>query len=538
MRRSPVLLSVLLCAAAVAAPAGAAPSQESLFMDDDQLLHSSDNHADRTLQELKDLGVDRLRLSLIWRNVAPDRQALTRPGSLTDPTDPRQYPAVEFDNLDHVLRVARRLGLDVLLNVRGGAPEWALGRYKNKPYGRDAYKPSPAQFAQFVQMVGRRYDGTYRDENQGGNPLPRVTAWSIWNEPNWGGLLQPQWQREKRTRQWRPFAPRHYRALYRAATDGLRRSGHGDDTILIGETAPLGSPKPGLQSHLRPARFLRELFCLDAGLRPMRPRVARRAGCDYGRRGPLPATGYAHHPYPVMAPPAQPTPDKEKIALADSARLKAILDAAAAAGRIPQGLPLWYTEFGYQTAPPDPFRGIALDTHARWLVEAERMTYEDPRVAAHAQFLLRDDDPQREYAPTHKNYWGTYQSGLQFADGTPKPAYAAYRFPLMAPARVAPGQPLELWGLLRPGANGTQQRIRIQWRARAEDQWSTLSDRAVSDFRGYFTEVLPAPQTGFYRFEWVQPPPTPRPGLLPGSAEEPPPPPPYPASEPLFVTVG
>ena len=44
-----------------------------------------------------------------------------------------------------------------------------------------------------MKAVGRRYSGTFRDENDSRAALPRVSFWSLWNEPNQGGWLTPQW---------------------------------------------------------------------------------------------------------------------------------------------------------------------------------------------------------------------------------------------------------------------------------------------------------------------------------------------------------
>ena len=531
----PGLLAVALAAACLMLPGTAhgAGSQESLFQDDDLLISALPQDADRTLAELKALGVDRLRLSIIWRNYAPEKPA---------GADPRRWRFERFDPVDHVMRMARRMGIEVLLNVRGGAPDWALG--KGAPSGRDGWRPSPHHFGEFVEMVARRYSGTYEDENQGGGALPRASAWSIWNEPNWSGHLQPQSVRIAGRRALVPVAGQLYRALHRAATAALDRTGHGGDIILIGETAPVGNEKGGELSHLKPLAFLRSLFCLDGGLRALSKARAKRLGCDFDRHGPLKATGFAHHPYSVTAAPGAGAPHPDDVTLADAGRLKTALDAAAAAGRVPRDLPLWYTEYGYQTSPPDPFRGIDLQTHARWLVEAERMTWSDPRVAAHAQFLLQDDEPRNGFAVTDQRHWATYQTGLRFLDGTPKPAMEAYRFPLQAPDRLAPGDPLELWGMVRPAANGIETRVRIQHRPGPDAAWRTLSERWVTDPRGYFTEVITAPAAGEYRFEWAQPDPAPRGSVVDeapeptGTSEPQPAPAADPASAPVAVAIG
>ena len=505
MRASVAAFLAVIAFAASGAAASASGTQESLFQDDDLLVHTEPNGADRHFDELKQLGVDRVRLSVIWRDFAPGADSETRPGNFTDASDPRQYDAREFDFLDHAIRKARQLGMGVLLNVRGDVPEWALGRrHDGSASNRNAYKPNTGAFAQFVQMLGRRYDGAYADENQGNAVLPRVDTWSIWNEPNWGGHLQPQSERSPLRRRLHTVSPWLYRRLYRAALDGLAKSGHGADTVLIGETAPVGNRKLGEQSHLRPARFMRDLFCLDSKRRPLSARLAKRAGCDFASRGPLRVSGWAHHPYTIVSPPGQPNPDRENITLADVARMKAILDAAAKAKRIPADVPIWYTEFGYQTTPPDPFRGVPLETQARWLMDAEYLTHRDPRVTALTQFLLRDDEPRTLYEATDPRYWGTYQTGLTFADGKPKPAYEAYKLPVHI-AAGAPGTPVELWGFVRPGQDGAAQRIRIQHRAPGAAEWSTLAERDITDRKGYFVESIADPRPGSYRFQWLGP---------------------------------
>ena len=509
---------VLVCALALWLPAaaGASGSQESIMQDDDLLMYSGAARADATLAELDNLGVDRVRVSIHWRNVAPERRS-----ALRDPTDPASYNPSEFDAIDHLVRQVQRHGISVLLTITGPAPSWAGG----------ITRPDRLAYSQFVEMLGRRWSGSYRDENQGRGVLPRITAWTVWNEPNWHSSLMPQWQSSRRGTR-RPFAPRLYRRLYRAAIAGLDRTGHGSDTILLGDTAPLGSSGKTDRSPLRPVVFLRELFCLHADGRPMTGATARRRDCDYDKRGPLKATGYAHHPYPVSVPPGTPGKDPLGLILGDSSRLAQILDQAAAAGRISPGLPIWYTEFGYQTRPPDPFKGVPLAQQAAYLVQAEKQTWADPRVAAHAQFLLRDDEPRGEFPEGDRRRWITWQSGLRMTDGSTKPAYESYRLPFYAPPQVAPNETLELWGMVRPADPGTTQRVTIQRRPNGSAQWETLGDVETADPHGYFTAKITSPQPGEYRFLWT--PPDARSTLLPVLPGTTPPQ----ASQPVSVRVG
>lgn len=519
----------IACALALTLPAaaGASPTQESLLQDDDQLMYNGPKAADRAFDELASLGVDRVRLSLHWGNVAPRKK-----GKLADPRDPASYDPSQFDGVDHALRAARQRGISVLLTITGHAPRWAV---KGKRKGRlgKVWKPRAREYAKFVEMVGRRYSGDYRDENQGRDRIPRIDTWSTWNEPNWHSSLMPQWGRVRGRKV--PMSPRIFRALHRGAVKGLEASGHGGDEILIGETAPLGSDWNRRKSPVKPIVFMRELFCLRGDLRPMRGRQATRAGCDFDRRGPLKATGWAHHPYPIKEPPGSSHPDPDRAVLADSGRLARVLDAAAAAGRIPGGLPLWYTEFGWQTEP-DPVRGVPLGQHARWIAEAEQLTWADPRVAVHGQFLLQDDEPRTRYPAGSSQYWGTWQSGLRHVDGSPKPALDAYRMPLVAPSRVGRGDPLRLWGLVRPAPEGGSHDVAVQWRPGAGTGWETIGNLTVDDHHGYFSYSVPEVRAGDYRVVWSPPAPPPtRPLLL--FEEQQPAPPPVP-SPPVSVDVG
>src|SRR5436309_3285928 len=59
------------------------------------------------------------------------------------------------------------------------------------------WEPSPAEFGAFVRAVATRYSGSYdpvQERLAPGDPddLPRVSFWSIWNEPDYGPSLAPQ----------------------------------------------------------------------------------------------------------------------------------------------------------------------------------------------------------------------------------------------------------------------------------------------------------------------------------------------------------
>src|SRR4051794_27110531 len=96
MRRTTLISTLMLLAVPAVtqllpAEAQASRSQESLFQDDAGLVFTTAAKRDRTLDEMKALGVDVVRLNVIWNRYAPSPQKKTRPSF--DPTDPNAYSA-------------------------------------------------------------------------------------------------------------------------------------------------------------------------------------------------------------------------------------------------------------------------------------------------------------------------------------------------------------------------------------------------------------------------------------------------------------
>jgi hypothetical protein len=77
----------------------------------------------------------------------------------------------------------------------------------------------------------------------------------------------------------RPYSAQLYRELYLRGHEALAETGHGKDLILAGETAPLGSNGTGARTPMRPAQFIRELFCLQPNLTPYAGPAATARGC-------------------------------------------------------------------------------------------------------------------------------------------------------------------------------------------------------------------------------------------------------------------
>lgn len=119
-----------------------------------------------------------------------------------------------------------------------------------------------------------------------------------------------------------------------------------------------------------------------------------------------------------------------------------------------------------------------------------------------AQFLLYDSPPDPAYAPSDLKYWDTFQTGLRFAGGRPKPALAAYQMPIWLPvSRVGRHGTLFVWGQLRPASSGTRERAAIQWRS-PHERFRTLVTITTARSSGYLTARVRPPGSGELRILW------------------------------------
>src|SRR6476661_7242768 len=228
MRRyliAPVLALVLT--AGMAAQAHAAAFELSVMQDDNYLIYSNAQSRATALNRMKLMGVDAVRVSVLWDAVAPRKK-------LRNGADPKAYRAANWDKYDDLVRAAQQFGLRVYLDVTFPGPRWTQEK-ANDPANQRTWKPKTRECGRFVQAVAKRYSGTYHDENEGKGVLPRVNWWGIGNEPNQGGWLMPQ----TRTLHHRlvPTSPAVYRSLLIAGAKALIKTGHAGDTINFGETA-------------------------------------------------------------------------------------------------------------------------------------------------------------------------------------------------------------------------------------------------------------------------------------------------------------
>ncbi|MFL5896238.1 MAG: hypothetical protein ACJ76Z_14145 [Thermoleophilaceae bacterium] len=443
-------VAAVVLALAVPAAAQAARGQLTIIEDDTQLLGQGQAARDSALDQFKALGADVVKVRVQWRDYAPDPSSRRRPDF--DATDPGAYPQGVWDDLDAAVQGIVARGMKPFLMVGPPAPDWATGGPTTKYVG--AYKPDPAQYAQFVRAIGRRYSGV-------NERLPRVATWSIWNEPNHPQFIQPL--SERLGGRMVPAAADQYRRLYVAAYDALSASGHGQDTVLFGEVLPIGNGHLGALKTIRPLLWLREFFCLDNNYRAYRGSAARVRGCN-----PFPkitASGFAMHPYskPVGLRYHLTSPDDATIG--QISRVEKALDRIARTHRIRKRLPIYSTEFGIQTEPPDCIgTGAPLAKQAAIINEAEYDSYVHTRVKTYSQYLLIDDPVLTQFDPGTNERYGRYQTGLEwgvnavrcespgvhFRYATAKqPTFDAFETPLYV-RRLSFGRGVQVFGRARP----------------------------------------------------------------------------------------
>jgi len=439
MPRLRILLLSLLATAALTAGAGAPQAlashgQLTYFEASNDLLEAKTRP--HVIAQMKYLGVKALRVELHWQDVAPGAASATKPSF--EATNPASYDWGEYGE---VLAEAQRLHWPVLLTVTSPVPRWATANGK-APY---VTRPDPKDFEEFMTAVGREFGS-------------EVSLYSIWNEPNHPAFLLPQWNANGT-----PASPRIYRSLYQAGYAGLQAAGDAHPRVLFGETAPTGydSVKGMLHSRNRreradaplhdvaPLKFLREALCLNN-------RYRKAGSCSE-----LHIAGYAHHAYtlpagPYYVPSRKTEPDD--VTLGALSRLSRALDLAARAHAIPAGVPIYLTEFGVQSYPNKQL-GVSAAKQAEYDAIAEHIAYENPRVAAFSQYLLKDDPLGG--APGASVHGGTvgFQTGLEYVTGKPKPLYYGWPVPLTV-TKARHG--VSLWGLVRPATGATSVTVLVK----------------------------------------------------------------------------
>ncbi len=297
-----------------------------------------------------------------WASVAP-----TRPANPLNGND----PAYRLSDLDALVQSAEKHDLQVLVTITG-TPSWANGgQTPNHP-------PSNLNdLTEFAQMLASRYDGKHAG-------LGVVTRFSIWNEPNLGLFLTPQYEGST------IVSPSIYAKLFMAGYKGIK-AGDPNAVVAAGETSNRGRSTP----------------TGDPGTDSVAPGLFAE---DVAKVAPtLPFVAWATHPYPsnfVFGP-------TQKVAFPNVAFSTMTEFGQSLEKWFHRFVPIWITEYAEQTKPQDP-HGVSYAQQASDARKALQLAAANPYVQMFIWFILRDSTSQ------------TWFSGLEQASGQKKPAFSAF----------------------------------------------------------------------------------------------------------------
>lgn len=346
--------------------------------------------------------------ALRWNAIAPAQQPAN-----WNPEDPAD-PHYEWSFFDDWVKRAVAAGLTPIFDVRG-APRWAQGCTAIS--GDAVCNPDPGALAAFTRAAVKRYSGSF------GN-LPRVRYWQALNEPNLSLFLEPQFLGDQ------VVSPDNYRTLLNAFY-GAVKSVDPSDLVVLGGLGPIAVPG----FTVGPMTFARKLLCMTGSNANPQP---AKSGCEGGVNFDI----FDIHPYTTGGPTHEGGPND--VEMGDVWKVQTLIAAADKAGRINsvyKRTPLWITEFGWDSKPPDP-GGLPTKIENQWIAEA---LYESWHWdVTNFMWYSLDDFPPEPNVPFSESL----QTGLYFwapsaAAEQPKPIMYAFRFPFLG---IRQGNGLKLWG--------------------------------------------------------------------------------------------
>ncbi len=416
-------LLAALCACSLLGAAGAQAAASRPLLTGISNVYSNEAAA---FEHVRATGSTTVLSALRWNAIAPAQQ----PASW-NPEDPAD-PHYDWRFFDEWVTRAVQAGLTPIFDVRG-APAWAE---RCKATSGDAVcNPDPAVLAAFTRAAVRRYSGRFDSGRFG--VLPHVVYWQGLNEPNLSLFFEPQYEGDA------VVSPDLYRTLlntFYAAVKSVEPS----NIVIAAGLGPNAVPK----YTIGPMTFARRLLCMTGSNEKPRP---TKTGCEGGVNFDI----FDIHPYTTGGPTHQGRGND--VQMGDLWKLQTLLAAADKAGRINsvfKRTPLWITEMGWDSNPPDP-GGLPMKIEKQWIAET---LYESWRWGvSNFMWYSLDDFPPEPKLPFSE----TLQTGLYFyapkaAEEQPKEVMPAFRFPFLA---IRQGKGLKIWGRTPTSQGG---RVKIQ----------------------------------------------------------------------------
>ncbi|HET7568815.1 MAG TPA: hypothetical protein VFJ91_12540 [Gaiellaceae bacterium] len=261
--------------------------------------------------------------------------------------------------------------------------------------------------------------------------FPWVHLWTVWNEPN------------ARRFSW-PVSPKLYvRRLLNPAHALLHQASRANK-VAGGVTSPRRSP-----SGMAPLAFMAGMHRWHAKL-----------------------DAYAQNPYPGSP---RETPYRDPCSWCRTLTMARLPQLRSDVTRYFGYKPIWLTEYGYQTNPPDRIFGVSKALQARYVGEAALRVWQQARVTILIHFMVEDEIGI-----------GGWQSGFFTRYGAQKPSFRAFGLPLAQVSRR--GSRTVVWGQVRPGS-GKRTYVLQRWNGH---RWVHVGSSRRTSATGTFTRVISA----------------------------------------------
>jgi hypothetical protein len=472
----PALAVALLFLLALPSGAAAARSMEVGIADENVLNGTTPGGTDATVAKWKASGVQDVRIFAQWNKLVPQatKDKPKVPAGFVA-TDPASY---DFSQLDQKIDAVVKHGLNVTLVVTGAGPVWGSSEPARS---NGTWKPDPVKFGDFATAVAKHVGA-------------RVNRYIVWNEPNQGYWLQPQWSCRTTAGSTIPVcdsvAPHVYRKLARAGYAAIHAADR-DARVAVGATSSQGDEFIRKANQTTsPLTFLRVMGCVTG-----KYKSTRSGDCKDFK--PVTGDALAYHPHSLRLSPGEPDKNPNNARLADLPRLTSVVDRIASRGGLKvagaKKMPLWLDEYGYQTNPPDPEDGFQSPSlAASYLQWGWSLAARNPRVQTLTQYEWFD-----ESTGSGDKEFNRWQSGLYTVDGKPKPLAGVFSNPIFG---WRTSKSAYVWGQVRPGEGATS--VRLERRSGSSYRaYKTLK----TDQYGIFQVRVPRSTSAKYRFVYVDP---------------------------------